>query len=75
MQKRITIGSTGAAAARFLKSTLVDRGPVNRNVTRIPQGIDGCSAGAACWVAFCRCALKLRLALGAAECMLGDGAA
>ena len=45
------------------------------SVTRIPQGFDGCSADAACWIAFCRCSLKFRLAVGAAEWMLGDGAA
>lgn len=43
-------------------------------VTRIPQGFDGCSDEAAGWVAFRRCSLKLRLAVGAAEWMLGDGA-
>jgi hypothetical protein len=42
-------------------------------VTRIPQGFDGCSADAACWIAFCRCLLKLRFAVGAAEWMPGDG--
>ena len=55
---------------RFLAATWVIAA-----VTRIPQGLDGCSAEAAWWVAFFRCSLKLRLAVGAAEWMLGDGAA
>jgi len=33
--------------ASFVKSMLIGGGPVNANVTRIPQGFDGCSAGAA----------------------------
>jgi len=60
---------------RLFERQLTHCGPVNVSVTRIPQGFDGCSAEAAWWVAFCRCLLKLRLAVGAAEWMLGDGAA
>ena len=60
---------------RVLKSQSFGGGPVTAVVTRIPQGFDGCSAEAACWIAFCRCLLKLRLAVGAAEWMLGDEAA
>jgi hypothetical protein len=58
-----------------LQLTIFRRRPVIGDVTRIPQGFDGCSAGAACWSAFWRYLLKLRLAVGAAEWMLGDGAA
>jgi len=60
---------------RVLKSQSFGGGPVTAVVTRIPQGFDGCSAEAAWWVAFCGCLLKLRLAVGAAAWMPGEGAA
>jgi hypothetical protein len=61
--------------ARFANGECFSGGPVTAAVTRIHQGLDGCSAGVACWVAFCRCSLSLRLAVWAAEWMPGDGAA